>query len=398
MKRIEILVCCTVILSIGLTGCGSGKKPPASESQKPAKIEVKPAGEATLTTITLTPEAEQRLGIKTSEAVYRDVLGYYSAAGEVILPPGQVFTINAPVAGSATLSEGGLPDIGSRVMAGQVLFRIKPLLPVERDLKVNAEANFAAATTRVEAAKERSERAALLLRDGVGSVRAREDAEEALRLAETELEAARSRLDLIEHTPVSTDVAIDIPTPQKGILMDVYIAEDQIVSAGTALYEVAQLDPVWIRTPVYSGEVGSLEQKKNVIVQMINAKAEQKGRAATPVAAPPSADPLSGTTNLFYKIANPDLALRPGELVNVSIPRRGRDKCLQVLYQAILYDINGGTWVYEKTGPHAFTRRRVTVGAISGDTACLTEGAEPGTTVVTDGATELFGAEFGAGK
>ena len=398
MKQIGILVCCTVILSVALPGCESGKKAPTSESPKPAKIEVKPAGESALTTITLTPEAEQRLGIKTAEAVYHDVRSYYSVAGEVIIPPGQVFAINAPVAGSATLSEGVLPDIGSRVTAGQVLFRIKPLLPVERDLRVNAEANVAAATTRVEAAKERAERAALLLRDGVGSVRAREDADEALRLAETELEAARSKLDQMEHTPVSSDVAIAIPTPQKGILRDVYIAEGQIVSAGTALYEVAQLDPVWIRAPVYSGEVGSLEQKRNSIVHAINAKAEQKGRAAAPVTAPPSADPFSGTTNLFYKIANPDLALRPGELVNVSVPRSGRDKCLQVPYQSILYDINGGTWVYEKTGPHAFARRRVAVDAISGETACLSEGAEPGTTVVTDGAAELFGTEFGAGK
>jgi cobalt-zinc-cadmium efflux system membrane fusion protein len=398
MRRIGILVCCTFILSVALTGCDSGKEEPKSEPQKPSKIEVKPAGEASLTTITLTPAAELRLGVKTAEAVYGKVQSYYSVAGEVIVPPGQVFVINAPVAGSVTLSEAGLPDIGSRVKTGQILFRIKPLLPVERDLRVNAEANFTAATTRVEAAKERAERAVLLLRDGVGSVRAREDADEALRLAETELEAARSKLEQIENTPVSTDVTIAIPTPHRGILRDVYIAEGQIVSAGTLLYEVAEFDPVWIRAPIYSGEVGSMEQKRNAIVRPLNARAGREGRAAIPVAAPPSADPLSGTTNLFYKLANPDLALRPGELVRVSIPRSGRDECLQVPYKAILYDINGGTWVYEKTGDHAFTRRRVAVAGISGDTACLSEGAESGTIVVTDGAAELFGAEFGAGK
>lgn len=398
MKRIGILIYCMVILSVTLHGCASGKKAPKSESQKPAKIEVKPVGEAALTTIILTPEAEQRLGINTAETIYRDARSYYSVAGEIIVPPGQVFAINAPVAGSATLSEGGPPDIGSQITAGQILFRIKPLLPVERDLRVNAEANVTAAETRVEAAKERAERAALLLRDGVGSVRAREDADEALRLAETELEAARAKLDQIERAPVSTDVTIAIPTPHKGILRDVYIAEGQIVSAGTPLYEVAQLDPVWIRTPIYSGDVGSLEQNRNAIVRAINAKADLKGQAAVPVAAPPSADPLSGTINLFYKLANPDLTLRPGELVKVSVPRRGEDQCLQVPYQAILYDINGGTWVYEKTGPHTFARRRVAVASISGEAACLSQGAESGIIVVTDGAAELFGTEFGAGK
>jgi hypothetical protein len=160
MKRIGILVCCTVILFVALPGCGPGEKAAKPALQKPAKVEVKPAGEAALTTITLTPEAEQRLGIKTEEAVYRDVRSYYSVAGEVIVPPGQVFVINAPVAGSATLSEKGIPAVGSRMAAGQILFRIKPLLPVERDLRVNAEANISAAETRVAAAKERAERAA----------------------------------------------------------------------------------------------------------------------------------------------------------------------------------------------------------------------------------------------
>jgi len=381
-----------------LAGCESGDNVPKSESQKPAKIEVKPVGEASLATITLTPEAEQRLGITTVEAAYGNVQRYFTVAGEVIVPPGQLFVINAPVAGSATLSEAVFPGIGSRVNAGQVLFRIQPLLPVERDLRVNAEANVAAAVTRVEAAKERAERAARLLQDGVGSVRAREDADEALRLAETELEAARSKLNQIEGTPVSTDVTIAIPTPHKGILRDVYIAEGQIVSAGTPLYEVAQFDPVWIRAPIYSGEAGSVEQKRNAIVQPINANSGSEGRAAAPVAAPPSADPTSGTTNLFYKIANPGLTLRPGELVRISLPGRGQNECLQVPYQAILYDIHGGTWVYEKTGTHSFTRRRVSVAGISGETACLSEGADPGTIVVTDGVAELFGTEFGAGK
>lgn len=398
MKRIGILLCCLVILSATLSGCGSGEKSSRPEFQKPSTIEVKPAGEATLTTITLTPEAEQRLGIETAEAAYIAVRSYYSVAGEVIVPPGEAITVNAPVAGSAAQEGEKLPAIGTRLAAGQVLFRIVPLLPVERDLRVNAEANVAAAVTRLNAAKERAERAALLLRDGVGSVRAREDADEVLKLAETELEVARSRLERIESTPVSTDAAISIPTPRKGILRNVYVAQGQMLSAGTPLYEVAGLDPVWIRTPVYSGEIATLEQKRTAIVRPINAKFDMKGREAAPVAAPPSADPVAGTTNLFYSLPNPNLALRPGELVHVSVPRKGEDQCLQVPYRAVLYDINGGTWVYEKTGPHSFARRRVALAGIAEETACIAEGAEAGTTVVTDGAAELFGTEFGAGK
>lgn len=398
MKRIGILVCCTVMVFAALQACDTGKNAPKSKAKEPAKVESKLVGEAALTTIKLTPEAEQRLGIKTAEATYQGARSFYSVSGEVIIPPGQVFAIDAPVAGSVTLADGGLPRIGSRVKAGQSLFRITPLLPVERDLRIKAEADVAAASTRVEAAKARAERAALLLRDGVGSVRAREDADEAVRLAETELEAARSILKQIEHTPISTDVTVAINTPQTGMLRQVYIAEGQMVSAGTPLYEIAQLDPVWIRAPVYSGDVRSLEQKSNAIVRPINAEPSYRGQTATPVAAPPSADPLAGTTDLFYRLANSDLALRPGELVRVAIAKRGREECLQVPYPAILYDIHGGTWVYEKIEPYTFARRRVAVESISGEAACISEGPKPGMVVVTDGAAELFGTEFGAGK
>ncbi len=398
MKRIGMFVCCTIIVFVAFQACNTGKNAPKPKAKEPAKVESRPAGEATLTTIKLTPEAEQRLGIKTAEAAYRNARSFYSVAGEVIVPPGQVFVIDAPVAGSIALGDEGLPKIGNRVKAGQILFRIVPLLPVERDLRIKAEADIAAAATRVEAAKARAERAALLLRDGVGSVRAREDADEAVRLAETELAAARSILEQIERAPVSTDVTVAINTPQPGILRQVHIAEGQMVSVGTPLYEVAQLDPMWIRTPIYSGDIRSLEQKNNAIVRPINAEPSFRGQVAAPVAAPPSADPLAGTTDLYYSLANPDLALRPGELVRVSVLKRGKEECLQVPYPAILYDIHGGTWVYEKTEPFTFVRRRVSVENISGEAACLSKGLKTGTVVVTDGAAELFGTEFGAGK
>jgi len=65
---------------------------------------------------------------------------------------------------------------------------------------------------------------------------------------------------------------------------------------------------------------------------------------------------------------------------------------------ALLHDIHGGTWVYERTAPHVYARRRVEVRDTVGGVAILTRGPETGTPVVTTGAAELFGIEFGAGK
>ena len=80
-------------------------------------------------------------------------------------------------------------------------------------------------------------------------------------------------------------------------------------------------------------------------------------------------------------------------------------------WSAVVYDIHGGTWVYEQIGERTrtFVRRRVDVEYVVGDTAVLAHGgtagnrvvatAPPaGTLVVVAGAAELFGTETGFTK
>jgi hypothetical protein len=64
----------------------------------------------------------------------------------------------------------------------------------------------------------------------------------------------------------------------------------------------------------------------------------------------------------------------------------------------VLHDVDGGTWVYELTAQHRYARRRVAVRRVSGETAILDQGPAPGAKIVMQGASELFGTEFGAGK
>ena len=63
----------------------------------------------------------------------------------------------------------------------------------------------------------------------------------------------------------------------------------------------------------------------------------------------------------------------------------------------MFYDANGDTWVYANLEPLAYVRERVTVDDIQGGQAVLTDGPPEGTPVVTVGAAELYGTEFGVG-
>jgi hypothetical protein len=60
-----------------------------------------------------------------------------------------------------------------------------------------------------------------------------------------------------------------------------------------------------------------------------------------------------------------------------------------------VFDVHGGTWVYERIAPRQYARRRVVVSHTVGADAALASGPAVGTPVVTAGVQELFGAETG---
>jgi len=69
-----------------------------------------------------------------------------------------------------------------------------------------------------------------------------------------------------------------------------------------------------------------------------------------------------------------------------------------VPYAAVLYDLEGATWVYTNPAPLSFVRESITVDFIEGDRAVLKNGPSSGTEVVTVGVAELYGAETGVKK
>ncbi len=64
-------------------------------------------------------------------------------------------------------------------------------------------------------------------------------------------------------------------------------------------------------------------------------------------------------------------------------------------YSAVLYDPDGATWTYTNPKPLVYVRADITVDRIDGSRAILAKGPAPGTAVVTVGATELWGVEYG---
>ena len=409
------------LAALGAAGCELQKAPPPGVKTPPAQVSHF-SDEEELGKITLTEKAEKRLGIFIVEVERKAVPRHRTLGGQVISRPGQTVSVSAPVSGrlgAAANGEGPAP--GAMVQRGEAIFTLLPLMSTERSLltpaeriqmadaqagldtlRTEAKQQVALAEIQVEAARKTLARAEQLLRDRAGSQQAVEDAQAAYDLAQKTLETAGERLALLEKTKLDAETGglapLAITTPVTGVLSNFGAVPGEVVVTGATLFEVISYDRVWIRVPVYAGQWSEVDREREAMVTELGQGLGARGRAAKPVAGPPSANPDAATIDLFYELDNVDAHLRPGQKVDVILPLKSERESLVVPWAAVLHDIRGGTWVYEEIEPRTFVRRRVDVRFVSGPEAILAAGPEPGARIVTHGAAELFGEEFGFGK
>ena len=287
------------------------------------------------------------------------------------------------------------------------MLQLLPILdPVGRanltTAKVDAEGQVENAQEQLRAAHIALDRAEKVLAGGAGSQRTVDEAQAQVDLAAKTLDAATARRDLLNkvvgQVEAGTTTPVAVEAPEDGVLRTVSALPGQSVPAGAALFEVVNLDRVWVRVPVYVGDLPDIDADRPAAIGNLTARPGDPTRPATPVAAPPSANPTAGTVDLFYALDNPDDEYGPGQRVGATLPLKGPADALTVPWEAIVYDIHGGAWVYEKTADRTYTRRRVVVRYVTDGTAVLASGPPAGTPVVTAGAAELFGTETGFSK
>jgi hypothetical protein len=315
--------------------------------------------------------------------------------------------VAAPLAGTLKPISGMNPVPGLAVKKGQKVFQLLPVLdPVGRAnlaaSRIDADGQVMNAAEQSKLAKIALDRAKNVLAGGAGRQRDVDEAQNQLDIAKKILEAATARRDLLKKVvgdaEGGTAATIPVEAPDGGIIRMVSALPGQTVPAGAVLFEVMDPSLVWVRVPVYVGDVADIDTTADAAVGGLTARPGDPTNPAKPVAAPPSATPLPGTVDLIYELDNHKTGYRPGERLGATLMLKSPAESMTVPWSAVVFDIYGGAWVYERTGGHAFARRRVVVRYVTGDTAVLDSGPAPGTTVVTAGAAELFGADAGFSK
>jgi hypothetical protein len=90
------------------------------------------------------------------------------------------------------------------------------------------------------------------------------------------------------------------------------------------------------------------------------------------------------------KMADSTAALLPVETVTVR--KNGQRKV--VPHNAVIYNPDGGAFVYTKPKAETYIREPIEILRVHGDDATLSDGPPSGTTIVTTGSAELLATEY----
>lgn len=371
------------------------------------------SSELELANVRLSEKAEKRLGVTVFAVKREKIANRRSYPGVVVVPPQSQTTLMAPVAGTVDYVGPQPLAVGTAVSRGQSLFSLMPMQtsgdfalgPGQVDQlnsnRIAVEQSAAAIQTRIDVAEAdlagaqiELRRSTELFEQKVGSRKRVDDATVRRNLAQETLDAAKRekktlrRVDDVPKAWSPSPVVQD--SPLSGTMLRVLVSSGQSVSAGQPMLDLVDLSRLWIRVRVPQAEAKDVVRQEPAGISVSGHDVQARS-----VKGPPTADQLTSTLDLYYEVNNPQAVLGPDQRVMASLALKGSGEHLVVPTGAILYDINGGSWVYVRTEPRVYRRVRVLVDmAVDGKTV-LAEGPEPGTEVVVDGAAEIFGVEFG---
>ena len=359
------------VVAVLAAGCGEGSAPSPAAAPKPIETRVDNSAEVPIEVVT--PQARMRRGI-------------LETSGKVQFNEETVTRVHSPVTGRVVevLSKPG--DI---VEVGHALFSIE-----SPDLG-QAKSDYAKALTDVERADKALRLAKELFEVKAIPQKDIREAESDYRKAVAERERAASRLrtlgvaeEQINDAAVrgETSTRLVVRTPRSGVVVERNIVPGQVVAYGqsdtpASLFVIADLTTMWVLADVYEPDISSVKPGQSMSVRLPCCPNERhEGRVAY---ISDSVDRESRTVKVRGAVPNPGRALKAEMFVKVSIAT-GSTRALTVPQSAVHRE-GGTTFVLVATGPDAYERRLVTLGADLDGAVEVQRGLTPADHVVSQG-------------
>ncbi|MBW2267190.1 MAG: efflux RND transporter periplasmic adaptor subunit [Deltaproteobacteria bacterium] len=264
-------------------------------------------------------------------------------------------TIAAEVEGRIT---GIAIEEGGAVEKGAVVLEIDP---ARRNLDVGA-ARARLAQSRANHVKEehQTERIRKLRSQSVASEQQLEEAETALLLAESSVEADRAALGVAQRALADASVS----APFAGLVAMRAVQLGEFVQPGTALFELVSLDLLEVVFSLAELDMQLVEKGQRVEIEVAAFRDRTFQGVVTFVS--PTVDPATRTLRIKAEVANAEGELRPGLFARVSLGLNRREGVLMLPVEAVMRRA-AGAFVFRLVAGDRVERIAVETGVQDGE-------------------------------
>lgn len=210
------------------------------------------------------------------------------------------------------------------------------------------------------------------------------------------VDAGQTVAKVESRQPGDPPPVISLTAPVKGTVMQTATRIGDPVEPDKALLEITDLSEVYAIARVPEHQAGTMKTGTKARIKV--AALGDKEFAGELLRFGTAADAESGTIDATFKLANPELLLRPGMRAEFAIVQSVREGVLSVPREAIQgTPANRHVYVKHPKIPNAFEKAPVQTGKASGDRVEIIDGLFPGDEVVTRGSYSLGYAGGGGG-
>ena len=357
---------------------------PVTSSGSPAAPSAPSGDSSPDVVVMLTPETTERAGIvlATVRAGHADAV--LRLPGVVEANAYKQVTVTPIVGGRVTRV---LAELGQSVRAGQ------PLAELFSPEVTEAERRFVSARAELDAHERELQRTEKLVEIGSASRQELErlHAEHTAKL--TEIESARSRLQLLglSATAISglgpgKDVGAiaTLTSPISGIVTERTANAGLNVETTTKLFTVVDLSTVWVVADAYERDFARVHVGVPASIRMkAFPDATLKGRVSY---IDPQVNAETRTAKIRVEVPNSQRELRLGMFADVTIEAAG-EATVALIPGTAVQNVGTRTVVYlaDTKQPGRFVEREVGLGDRSGNDVAVSRGVQPGDTIVADG-------------
>ncbi len=268
---------------------------------------------------------------------------------------------------------------GQRVSAGQVLAVIEQQIDAGTQISIISQKNTV--ESEYNAAKAQYDR----LR-GIADIVAKKDLTEAKARFETAVKNKRL-FEANAKGNLNSTKMITLTAPISGVVGTFNYSIGAVISAGQTLFEITNLDKVYVEAQVFSHDFIKLRtlQKVTAYSSLPNDTTEYKVNV---ISTAQQVNPENQSQVVLFEVTNANGRFKIGENINVRI--YSGDFTRQIIIpDAAIADVNGKPAVFIKDKAEQYSISYVNKGTSNGKAVNIIKGIEEGERVVTNGVYQM---------